>query len=99
MRTTADECRKIGEFIADKLTHFSRDKKKIKVILPKGGVSLIATPGAPFANAEADAATFEAIRKGLQGTGIEVFERDEAINDESFAREAAIVLASMLSTD
>ncbi|KAK7743405.1 hypothetical protein SLS62_010598 [Diatrype stigma] len=98
MRTTAEECKSVGEFIADKLRRFARDQEKIKVLLPKGGVSIIATPGAPFADAEADEAAFEAIRTGLRGTGIEVIERREAINDENFAKEATNTLAAILST-
>ncbi len=97
MRTTAAECKMIGEFIAGKLKQFAQDERKIKVVLPKGGVSMIATPGAPFADAEADEATFEAIKGGLQGTDIEVIERSEAINDEIFAKEVVNILATMLS--
>ena len=96
MRTTAEECKMVGEFIANKLKRFVSDQKKVKVVLPKGGVSLLATPGAPYADAEADEATFEAIRKGLKGTGIEVVERGEAINDEIFAKDIANMLAAML---
>ena len=96
MRTTAEECKMVGEFIANKLKRFASDQKKVKVVLPKGGVSLLSTPGAPYADAEADEATFEAIRKGLKGTGIEVVERGEAINDEIFAKDIANMLAAML---
>ena len=87
----------VGEFIADRLKRFTLDQSKVKVVLPKGGVSLIATPGAPYADAEADEATFEAIRKSLRGTEIEVIERGEAINDETFASEIANMLAAMLT--
>lgn len=98
MRTTAEECKLVGEFIADKLKQFARDQKKVKVILPKGGVSIIATPGAPYADAEADETAFEAIRTGLEGTNIEVIERSEAINDENFAKETVNILAAILSS-
>ncbi|RYP17102.1 hypothetical protein DL765_004721 [Monosporascus sp. GIB2] len=97
MRTTAEECKMVGDFIAEKLRRFALDQKKIKVVLPKGGVSMIATPGAPFAAAEADQATFEAIVSGLRGTDIEVIERNEAINEEEFAQGIANTLAAMLS--
>ncbi|RYP83216.1 hypothetical protein DL769_001412 [Monosporascus sp. CRB-8-3] len=96
MRTTAEECKMVGDFIAEKLRRFALDQKKVKVVLPKGGVSMIATPGAPFAAAEADRATFEAIVSGLQGTDIEVIERNEAINEEDFAQGIANTLAAML---
>ncbi|RYO82574.1 hypothetical protein DL766_000212 [Monosporascus sp. MC13-8B] len=97
MRTTAEECEMVGDFIAKKLRRFALDQKRVKVVLPKGGVSMIATPGAPFAAAEADRATFEAIVSGLQGTDIEVIERNEAINEEEFAQGIANTLAAMLS--
>ncbi|RYP04707.1 hypothetical protein DL764_004257 [Monosporascus ibericus] len=97
MRTTIEECKIVGDFIAEKLRRFALDQKKVKVVLPKGGVSMIATPGAPFAAAEADQATFEAIVSGLQGTDIEVIEKNEAINEEGFAQGIANTLAAMLS--
>ncbi|RYP47792.1 hypothetical protein DL768_006201 [Monosporascus sp. mg162] len=94
---TDKECKMVGDFIAEKLRRFPLDQKKVKVVLPKGGVSMIATPGAPFAAAEADQATFEAIVSGLQGTDIEVIERNDAINEEDFAQGIANTLGAMLS--
>lgn len=98
MRTTPDECKAIGEFIADKLRRFAAEPSKIRVVLPLGGVSVIATPGAPFADPEADTAIFDAVTRGLEGSGIRVERRDEAINDEAFATHAADVLAEMMAS-
>ena len=47
-------------------------------------MSAIDVPGAPFHDAEADAALFDALRSGL-GDNVELVERDEDINAEAFA--------------
>jgi uncharacterized protein (UPF0261 family) len=39
----------------------------------------------PFHHPEADAALFEALREGLEGTQVELVELDNNINDEEFA--------------
>jgi uncharacterized protein (UPF0261 family) len=62
------------------------------VWLPLGGVSMIATPGGPFADSDADAELFRSIKAGLHNTGIAVHEDDRAINDESFAEDIAEAL-------
>ncbi|KAH7021167.1 uncharacterized protein B0I36DRAFT_252651 [Microdochium trichocladiopsis] len=96
MRTTAEECKAVGSWIAAKLKSHCTDQSKVKVILPLGGVSLIATPGGPFANQEADEALVAAIRKDLQGTEIEVIERKEDINHEAFAECVVKMLTTLL---
>jgi uncharacterized protein (UPF0261 family) len=45
MRTTADECRAIGEFIAAKLNAM---RGPVRFLIPEGGVSAIDKPGQPF---------------------------------------------------
>ncbi|KAF1829326.1 hypothetical protein BDW02DRAFT_170278 [Decorospora gaudefroyi] len=92
MRTSVDEATRVGGFIAEKLRRHAKNPKAIQVWLPKGGISMIATPGGPFEDAEADAALFDAIRDGLAGSGIEVVEDGRAINDESFAYDVAEAL-------
>jgi uncharacterized protein (UPF0261 family) len=98
MRTTADECRRVGSHMARQLRAHAADETRIKIVVPRAGVSVISTPGAPFADAGADAALYESLREGLQGSKIELIERDEAINEEAFARCAVEQLASMLFT-
>jgi uncharacterized protein (UPF0261 family) len=85
MRTSAEECRKVGEFIVDKVHRFASNPDMVQVWLPTGGVSVIATPGAPFADAEADAALFDTLRSGLEGSKARMVLDDRAINDEGFA--------------
>ncbi|PTB65544.1 hypothetical protein BBK36DRAFT_54092 [Trichoderma citrinoviride] len=95
LRTSPAECREIGEFIARKLSK-SKSPDLIQVWIPKGGVSMIAVPGGPFENKEADKALFEAIRKGLSGCGIEIVEDERHVNDEGFARDIAEALVAKL---
>src|SRR5512134_3969627 len=45
MRTTPDECRAIGEFIAAKL---NRMDGPVRFVIPEGGVSSLDAPGRPF---------------------------------------------------
>jgi len=44
----------------------------------------------------ADAELFETVRKGLEGSGIEVVEDERAINDEGFARDIAEALVKKM---
>ncbi|OTA02997.1 hypothetical protein A9Z42_0034340 [Trichoderma parareesei] len=95
LRTSPDECREIGEFIAKKLRKTKRPDL-VQVWIPKGGVSMIAVPGGPFEDKEADRALFEAVRKGLSGSGIEIVEDERHVNDEGFARDIAEALVAKL---
>jgi uncharacterized protein (UPF0261 family) len=65
-------------------------------MLPLGGVSIIATPGSPFHDAESDEALFSTIRSGLEGSAFTLIEDERAINDEGFATDAAKHLVEMM---
>jgi uncharacterized protein (UPF0261 family) len=95
MRSSVEESRRVGEFIASKLKA-ARDPSKIQVWLPLGGISMIATPGGPFHDEKANSALFGAVRAGLQGTSIEIFEDKRDINDDGFAKDIAHALLRML---
>lgn len=95
LRTSPDECREIGEFIARKLGK-SKRPDMIEVWIPKGGVSMIAVPGGPFEDQQADEALFEAIRSGLSGSGIKIVEDGRHVNDEGFANDIAEALVAKL---
>jgi uncharacterized protein (UPF0261 family) len=87
MRTTPEECTRVGQFIVARL---NRMAGPVRFLLPLRGVSAIDTPGQPFHDAEADAALFAAIRSGWQpAPNRELVELDLHINDPAFA--AAIV--------
>ncbi|KAI4742139.1 UPF0261 domain-containing protein [Aureobasidium sp. EXF-12298] len=89
MRTTKDECRAIGEFIADKIKRFATDPRKVQITLPKGGVSMIATPGGVFEDRDADDTLIETLVSQLQDSGITIVHDERDINDEGFAVDIA----------
>ncbi|KAH0289936.1 hypothetical protein M436DRAFT_41785 [Aureobasidium namibiae CBS 147.97] len=89
MRTTKDECRAVGELIADKIKRFAADLKKVQITLPKGGVSMIATPGGVFEDRDADDALIETLASRLQDSGITIVHDERDINDEGFAVDIA----------
>ncbi|KAI9713184.1 MAG: hypothetical protein M1820_001169 [Bogoriella megaspora] len=89
MRTTKEECTKIGEFIVEKLKWNARQPELVQVVIPRGGVSMIATPGGPFADPEADAALFRSIEHGFRGTPLKVVGDKRDINNEGFAIDIA----------
>ena len=97
MRTSPEEAAQVGDFITSQLKQHSKDPSAIEVWLPKGGISMIATPGGPFADEEADGRLFQAIREGLKDSGIRIIEDTRAINDEGFARDIAEALAAKLT--
>jgi uncharacterized protein (UPF0261 family) len=63
MRTSADENRRIGAWIAGKL---NRCDGPVRFLIPENGVSAMDAPGQPFRDADADAALFSAIEAGLK---------------------------------
>jgi uncharacterized protein (UPF0261 family) len=83
MRTTVDENRAIGEFIARKLNAMSGP---VRFLIPEGGVSQIDKPGQPFHDPEADRVLFDAIERGFRSGGHKQLQRLPLhINDEAFA--------------
>jgi uncharacterized protein (UPF0261 family) len=65
LRTSRDESREIGRWIANKLNACTGP---VRLLLPEKGVSAIDAPGQPFHDPDADAALFEALEKNLQQT-------------------------------
>jgi uncharacterized protein (UPF0261 family) len=83
MRTTPEECREIGAFIARKL---NACEGPVRFLLPEGGVSALDAPGAPFHDPAADRALFETIETGLVQTDDRRLVRvPHNINDPEFA--------------
>lgn len=58
MRTTADENRRIGEWIAERL---NACEGKVRFLIPEKGVSAIDAPGQPFYDPEVDSALFDTL--------------------------------------
>jgi uncharacterized protein (UPF0261 family) len=89
MRTTPEENRAVGEWIAARL---NRCEGPVRFLLPLGGVSAIDAPGMPFHDPEADAALFAAVRSTLRQTADRrLVELPHNLNDPAFA--AALVQA------
>lgn len=86
MRTTPDENRAIGRFLAQKL---ARATGPVTMLLPLRGVSALDIEGGAFHDPAADAALFDAIRSGCDWTGSRrLVELDCHINDPAFAAAA-----------
>ncbi|MDR7300474.1 Tm-1-like ATP-binding domain-containing protein [Haloactinomyces albus] len=85
MRTTPEECRRIGEFLAAKLNACAGP---VRFLLPEGGVSLLDAPGQPFHDPEADAALFETLEREVQQNGNRLISRSRYnVNDPEFVAE------------
>jgi uncharacterized protein (UPF0261 family)/ABC-type branched-subunit amino acid transport system ATPase component len=83
MRTTPDECRRIGEFMAAKLNAMSGP---VRFLIPEGGVSAIDKPGQPFHDPEADRMLFTTIEQLFRsGADHRLVRLPLHINDEAFA--------------
>lgn len=65
MRTTAEENRRMGEWIAAKLNACDGP---VRFLLPEDGVSAIDQPGQPFHDPEADQALFDALEQHVEQT-------------------------------
>ncbi|MFO1273790.1 MAG: Tm-1-like ATP-binding domain-containing protein, partial [Rubrivivax sp.] len=83
MRTTVDECRAIGEFIAAKLNAMAGP---VRFLIPEGGVSAIDRPGQPFHDPEADRTLFATIEQRFRtGPDRLLLKLPHHINNEAFA--------------
>lgn len=96
MRTTAQECTRIAEFIASKLRDHAVRSDLVKVLLPTSGISMISTPSQPFYMPDSDAALFDTMERQLEGSGVEVRRDDREINDKGFALSAAELLVEVI---
>jgi len=83
MRTTPEECARIGRFIVEKL---NRMEGPVRFLIPEGGVSGIDAPDRPFWDPAADKALFDAIAGGFRAGGDRRLVRlPHHINDPAFA--------------
>jgi uncharacterized protein (UPF0261 family)/ABC-type branched-subunit amino acid transport system ATPase component len=82
MRTTAEECRRIGEFLVEKL---NRMQGPVRFLIPQGGVSLLDAPGQPFWDPAADKALFDVLTAGFRaGVDRRLVVLPHNINDPAF---------------
>jgi uncharacterized protein (UPF0261 family) len=92
MRTTPDECAKLGRILAEKL---NLSTGPITVLLPLRGGSMIGAPGGPFHDPVADATLYSSVKKNLR-SDISITELDANINDPTFADACASALIQLL---
>jgi uncharacterized protein (UPF0261 family) len=81
MRTTPDECKRLGEILAEKV---NGSKAPVTVLIPLRGISVISAAGQSFHDPAADAALFTSLKTNLR-QDIAVRELDCNINDTPFA--------------
>jgi uncharacterized protein (UPF0261 family) len=93
MRTTPEECTKLGEIVAGKL---NKTTGPTALFVPLKGVSMIDAEGMPFHDPTADAALFDAIGAHLDRSKVELVELDLDINDPAFSDAMADRLLAML---
>jgi uncharacterized protein (UPF0261 family) len=84
MRTTAEECRQIGRFIAQKL---NRMEGPVRFLIPEGGLSGLDAPGGLFWDPAADKALFDSIAGEFRSSANRKLIRlPHHINDAAFAQ-------------
>ena len=57
---------------------------------------MIATPGGAFEDKDADREIFDAVTKGLEGTGVKIVDDERNINDSGFAVAIAKQIMEMV---
>jgi uncharacterized protein (UPF0261 family) len=84
MRTTAEECRLIGEFIAQKLNAM---QGAVRFLIPEKGLSAIDKEGQVFYDPQANQALFSALQANFRTTAKhKLIKLPLHINDEAFAQ-------------
>ena len=96
LRTSVEECRKLGQRIATKLRTHAKRPEMVRVFIPLGGLSMLSTKDGPFYDKPADKALFDSIIQGLDGSGIDVVEDERAINDDGFSTDMAKTLVHFM---
>jgi uncharacterized protein (UPF0261 family) len=83
MRTTPEECARIGRFLVEKL---NRMEGPVRFLIPDGGVSALDAPGQAFWDPAADKALFDTIAAGFRsGVNRRLIRSPHNINDPEFA--------------
>ncbi|HAS79485.1 MAG TPA: hypothetical protein DCR90_01085 [Fusobacteriaceae bacterium] len=93
MRTNVEECKLVGEKIAEKL---NMAKSRTTLFLPLKGVSMIDCEGQPFYGPEEDKVLFDTLRSNIKNDKIDIVEMDNIINDEKFAITCAKKLIELI---
>jgi uncharacterized protein (UPF0261 family) len=88
MRTTPEECARLGEILAEKV---NLSRGPVTVLIPKRAISVISAEGQAFHDPVADRALFESIKMNLR-KDIPLRELDTTVNDPTFAEACANTL-------
>ena len=88
MRTTPEECARLGEILAEKV---NLSRGPVTVLIPKRAISVISAEGQAFHDPIADRALFESLKTNLR-KDIPLRELDTTINDPAFAEACANTL-------
>ncbi len=97
MRTTTEENREIGQWIASRLNEMPGP---VRFLLPMGGVSAIDAPGLPFHDPKADAELFSSIEETFRNTDTHQLIRVNAnINEPDFADAAVRAFREIAGSD
>ena len=95
MRTTAEECARMGRWIGERL---NACEGPVRFLIPEGGVSALDAPGLPFHDPAADQALFGALEATLRQTERRRLQRlPHHINDPAFAAALAAALRDALA--
>ena len=96
MRTTAEECARMGRWIGEKL---NACEGPVRFLIPEGGVSALDAPGMAFHDPEADQALFAALDQTVRRTERRRLLRLPCnINDPAFAAALAAALRDAMAT-
>lgn len=96
MRTSADECRRIGRWIGERLALATGP---MHLLIPEKGISALDIEGGAFHDPEADAALFQAAEQAIAQGGnphCTVERLPLHINDPQFARHAVDTLIALI---
>ena len=93
MRTTVEENVEIAKRLAEK---WNGAQRKMVLLLPKKGVSMIDAEGQPFDGPEERKTLFDTLKNEIHNDNVEIVEMDNNINDEAFALTAAKTLLELM---
>jgi len=93
MRTTAEECTRMGRWIGSRLNEM---EAPVRFFLPEGGVSALDAPGQPFDDAVARHALFTALEDSVRQTSTrQLIRLPHHINDPKFSATVVTAFGEM----
>lgn len=93
MRTSPDECKKIGIIIAEKL---NKSTGPCTLYIPKRGLTFFSEKGGPLYQPEADEVLFDTLKTHLNPNVVQIIEKDDDINSKAFVKAMVDTLHSLI---